>query len=282
MLSTPRYTVRGVTVQISNSENNSAQRPQASTEAGQLRESDLSAPARDGEGALGVHDRLRNAILHGDLAAGARMSQLALTDRFRVGRTPLREALRMLQREGLVVSEPNARVEIAPLSSSEAEDLFIMRIALEVVALRLTVPTLTPAQVGQLEGLMAQMDHFHRTNNHAAIVGPHRAFHERLGEGAGPRGLVTIAELFDHAERYRLAFGGGYTPESWPERHREHRAILDAAASGIVDRAAVALAGHLARTALKIFERLEPERDLSRLKTALASVAPGSETSLDD
>lgn len=208
------------------------------------------------------------------------MSQLTLTEQFDVGRTPLREALRMLQREGLVVSELNRRVVIAPLSSSEAEDLYIMRIALEVVALRLTVPLLTSPELGQLEGLMAQMTHFHRIGDHAAVWGPHRAFHQLLVDRAGTRGLTTIGELFDHTERYRLALVG-FTPEKWPERHREHREILDAVAAIDLDGAAVALAAHYARTARSVFAHLEPDRDLSRLEATLATVASGSERSLD-
>ncbi len=186
----------------------------------------------------------------------------------------------MLQREGLVVSELNRRVVIAPLSSSEAEDLYIMRIALEVVALRLTVPMLTSPELGELEGLMAQMEHFHRIGGHAAVWGPHRAFHQLLVDRAGKRGLATIGELFDHAERYRLTLVG-FTPENWPERHREHREILDAVAASDLDRAAVALAGHYARTARSVFARLEPDHDLSRLKATLATVASGSERSLE-
>ena len=177
-------------------------------------ESDEHSSGRHGESAPEVHARLRTAILRGDLAAGAKMSQMALAEQFDVGRTPLREALRMLQREGLVVSELNRRVAIAPLSSSEAEDLYIMRIALEVVALRLTAPTLTSLELGELEGLMAQMAHFYRTD-HAAVWVPHRAFHQLLVRGAGARGLATIGELFDHAERYRLTLVG-FTPDSWP------------------------------------------------------------------
>jgi DNA-binding GntR family transcriptional regulator len=70
---------------------------------------------RDGQHVAVVHDRLRAAILLGELPAGQTTSQVTLARDLDVGRTPLREALRMLQREGLVVSEPNRRVRIAEL-----------------------------------------------------------------------------------------------------------------------------------------------------------------------
>src|ERR1700745_1309753 len=109
---------------------------------------EASKPARNGGTRAGqhvalVHAPLRAAILRGELPAGQTTSQVSLARDLDVGRTPLREALRMLQREGLVVSEPNRRVRIAALSATDAEELYVMRIALEAVAVRITVPTLT-------------------------------------------------------------------------------------------------------------------------------------------
>ena len=66
--------------------------------------------------AVTVHDRLRDAILSGELAAGTVMSQVELARRFNVSRTPLREAIRMLQREGLIEGEANRRVRVTPIS----------------------------------------------------------------------------------------------------------------------------------------------------------------------
>jgi len=111
-----------------------------------------------GQSFVAVHTRLRAAILSGEIPEGATTSQAMLAERFGVGRTPLREALRMLQREGLVISQPNHRVRIAELSSEDAEELYIMRIALEavpeaagtVVVLNGDVPLLRAATVASL------------------------------------------------------------------------------------------------------------------------------------
>jgi DNA-binding GntR family transcriptional regulator len=232
--------------------------------------------ARDGRLAADVHDRLRAAILEGSIEPGATMSQTELAESLDVGRTPLREALRLLHREGLVVSEPNRRVAIAPLTSADAEDLYIMRIALEVAALRLTVATLESRDLAELEGLMAQMSHFQRVGDMMSINRPHRAFHLRLVAGAGPRGAAAIADLFDHAKRYRLA-NGLSRPDRWPERQAEHRALLDAVTAHDVPGAVRALAAHYTRTAINVFDRLDPGYQPVRLRTTLAAVAPGTE-----
>jgi GntR family transcriptional regulator, rspAB operon transcriptional repressor len=235
---------------------------------------------RDGQNVALVHQRLRDAILTGEIAAGHVTSQVALGQLLSVGRTPIREALRLLQREGLVVSEPNRRVRIAQLSGTDAEELYLMRIALETIAIRLTVPTLESQDLAELEGLMAQMEHYIRSKDGHGLRAPHRAFHTKLVAASGERVVTEITQLFDHAERYRLSQGGGKGGTQWMVRQDEHRAILDAAAAGDADLAARRLAEHYAHTARLVFAGLDPEHDLARLRTALAAAAPGSEAVL--
>jgi DNA-binding GntR family transcriptional regulator len=235
--------------------------------------------SRDGHDVAHVYERLRDAILRGEIPAGATASQVTLSRDFEVGRTPLREAVRLLQREGLVVSEPNRRISISELTSTDFEELYVARLSLEVVAVRITVPALSSQDIAELEGLLAQLEHFERRKDKAGFRAPHREFHMRLVAGAGPRGVTTIGLFFDHAERYRLAFSGD-TSERWEERRREHRSIIDAAAEGDGVLAAELLARHYARTCMFVLGAMDPDHDLTRLRTALATVAPGSESSL--
>jgi DNA-binding GntR family transcriptional regulator len=232
---------------------------------------------RDGQHVAMVHQRLRDAILRGEIEAGATTSQTALAKQLEAGRTPLREALRMLQREGLVISEPNRRVRIADLSSDDAEELYIMRISLECVAIRITVPGLTSDDFAALEGYMAQMDHYMKDDDVRGMRTPHLAFHNLLVAGAGPRVSQEIEQLFDHAERYRLRWG---VTSIWAERSAEHRRIVESAAAGDADQAALRLAEHYARTAALVFAGIDPDHDLARLRTTMATVAPGSELRL--
>ena len=226
-----------------------------------------------GQSFVAVHARLRAAILSGEIPEGAVTSQATLAERFGVGRTPLREALRMLQREGLVISQPNHRVRIAELSSEDAEELYIMRIALEAVAIRVTVPVLTGADLAELDGLMAQMDHYMKLRDHVGHREPHRQFHYRLVYAAGPRVSEEIDELFDHAERYRRRFGAA---DSWEARRAEHRAILDAVGEGDREAAADLLADHYLHTVRLVFSELDSGHDLARLRETVAIVAPGA------
>src|ERR1700733_6124929 len=235
--------------------------------------------SRDGQNVAHSERLLRADIMSGAIPAGSVMSQAALGERFGIGRTPLREALRMLESEGLIVSAPNRRVQIAGLSNTDAEELYVMRIALETVAVTLTVPTLKSADFAELDGYIAQMEYFMEARDAVGLREPHRAFHFHLTAAAGARGQTEIAALFDHAERYRMAYGAA-NDQDWDVRSTEHRAIRDAAAAGDPELTAHRLAEHYAHTARLIFAGLDPAYTPSRLRATLALTAPGSEIAL--
>src|SRR5918998_502569 len=100
---------------------------------------------------------LREQILSGELPEGAILSQVKLAERFGVNRTPLREALRMLQREGLIEAQYNRRVRVSRLSTADLEDLYAQRIVTEALGVRLTVPTLEPQDIADLRDLLADL-----------------------------------------------------------------------------------------------------------------------------
>jgi DNA-binding GntR family transcriptional regulator len=237
------------------------------------------AATRDGQNVALVHEQLRTAILAGEIPPGQATSQIVLARELGVGRTPLREALRMLQHEGLVVSQPNRRVRIAEVSVVDLEELYIMRIPLEAVAARITVPTLTSEDHAELEGLMAQMDHL------AEAISPqlnaaHRAFHLRFVAAAGDRPVTMIGQLFDHAERYRRVYGFS-VPGHWNKRREEHRLMVDRAQAGDAEGTAEAIAQHYLRTAKTVAAALDESYKLDRLRTAVLTVAPGAASVLD-
>lgn len=227
-----------------------------------------TAPAR--QSVEHVHRVIRESILDGSLEPGETMSQVALADELGVSRTPLREALRMLQGEGLILSEPNRRVRVAPLSLADVEELYAIRIPLEVIALRLSLPRMTPEDIADLEGSMAAMAHFAEADDYARWYVPHQAFHRGLTQRAGARFDALLQQLFDHAERYRrMHFGRQFSTQSTTD----HRDILDAVKAGDADRASALLGVHLARTVFGIIEVVDPSYDATALDKVLADLA---------
>ena len=227
-----------------------------------------------------VYGTVRDAIIEGELEAGAVTTQMALAERFAVGRTPLREALRVLQKEGLVVNEPNRRVQITPHSAADVEQLYIARVLLEAEAVRETVPRLEPRDDAELRGYLAQMDHYGGSSDWVGLRDPHRAFHFRLYAAGGDRLVGLITELAEHAERYRQASAA--STELWERRQREHREITEAAAERDAELTTRLLAEHYGRTAALICADLDPAADLTRLASTLERAAPGSEGVLLD
>jgi GntR family transcriptional regulator, rspAB operon transcriptional repressor len=216
-----------------------------------------------------VYRRVREAILEGEIAPGTVMSQVALADDLGVSRTPLREALRMLQSEGLVDAQANRRVTVKPVSAGDLEELVVMRVALETEAIRLSVSRLGSEDIAALEGRLAEMAHFAAAKDYARWTGPHNAFHRGLTAAAGPRVNGLLAQLSDHFERYRRMHIAR-SPKAWlTEGHRE---ILDACKAGDRELSGQLLADHLARTAFDLFELLEPGYQPVRLRQTLEDV----------
>lgn len=235
----------------------------------------VTRATRDGQNVAMAYERLRDAILKGEIAPGAAPSQVVLAKELGVSRTPLREALRLLEREGLILSEPNRRARVAEFSIADLEELYLTRITLEAVAARITVPTLGAEDFGDIEGFMAQMDHYARLGDWQRAEAPHLAFHTRLVGGAGTRVTAQLVQLAEHAARYRFAYGQA-EPGNWETRRAEHRSIVEAAAAGDPALTADRLVAHYARTALVVIAALNPEHEARSLLTAIEAVAPAS------
>src|SRR5438067_8668016 len=113
------------------------------------------AGTETGQGAVtldAVHDLLRDRILGGELAPGSVVSQAHLARDLGVSRSPIREACRMLEREGLVVSRHNHRIQVADFSIGDLEQLYAARLVLEPLALTVRVPRLPVADVVSVVG----------------------------------------------------------------------------------------------------------------------------------
>jgi DNA-binding GntR family transcriptional regulator len=223
-------------------------------------------------GVTAIRDRLREAIVTGELGPDTVSTQNGLADSLGVSRTPLREALRMLELEGLIVRENNRRFRVAGFSLDDLEELYIMRLSLECSALRLTLPGFTHADHAELEGLLAQMERFAHVADWAGFEQPHRQFHARLVAGAGPRVAEQMRRLWDHATRYRNAYAvivDSGEHDAWALRRAEHRALLDAVEREDVTAAVAVLASHYARTALDIARHADAANAMDRLRTIL-------------
>src|SRR6266567_4021898 len=197
-----------------------------------------------------VHERLRRDILRGALDPHEPISQVQLAKRLGVSRTPLREALRMLQREGLIYSEPNRRVRVAALTVADLEQLYAARVVVDSLQARLAVPRLSGDDVAEMSRRLEAMAELAARHDLEAWDVHHGAFHDLLKLGEDDRLFRIARDLYDHTERYRHVYLA--EPRAWSTAAREHSAIHQACLAGDAVQASRQVARHLGTTALTI------------------------------
>src|SRR6478752_7744714 len=198
---------------------------------------------------------LREAILNGELAPGSRILQEEIADRLGTSRLPVREALRMLETEGLTQLEANKSARVPALDRTELDIVYEMRERIETLALRLSLPHLTSQQEAELHRLQELIEENDDVNTFLELD---RRFH--LGTYAGcPSGelLSTVTRLWNSTQHFRRAFmliGGA--DRRWFV-NAEHRLLLDAISRRDSVDCERYLAGHIRRTRIQLAQHPE-------------------------
>jgi DNA-binding GntR family transcriptional regulator len=127
-----------------------------------------------------VVEQIRTAIIEGRLKPGDHMVEANLTKQLGVSRTPLREALILLEREGLVESSPNRGTFVRKFGAGDIEVIFSMRIALENFAAELVIKTLSKEAIGQLESFVSEQRNYIRNKDFKNVRSTDMHFHRYL------------------------------------------------------------------------------------------------------
>jgi DNA-binding GntR family transcriptional regulator len=189
-----------------------------------------------------IAQRLRRAIVSGEVPRGRPLRQDELAAEFGVSITPVREALRLLESEHLVVSEPNKGVRVAGIDVDAITAAYILRRLAESFAIRKAIYRMSPRDFDALRALLDEAESSEGSPSFDAYEANRRfhfAFYERCG----------IPELTKRIDSMWAGFPWDLMlsePDRTAASNREHREILRAAASGDVDGAARALESHLA------------------------------------
>lgn len=186
---------------------------------------------------------VRNAILSGVLGPGARLRQEELAETFGTSRIPVREALRALEYEGLVTSEPHRGFTVTALDADDVEEVYDLRILLESEAVRLALPLLTDDDLEDLEVLFGTMQSAATPNDQLAA---REQFYIRLYSVTGrPRLVGLIMRL-----RQEVARVLRWATIQHSSSIHEH--FFEAVRVGDADRAVAHLSGHYRRVAVLI------------------------------
>lgn len=189
-------------------------------------------------------ERLRDMIVEGELMPGERITEQSLCDRMGLSRTPLREAIKTLTSEGLIVLQPNRGATVTALSLDDIEDTFRVIGALEALAGELACDRLCDNDIAEFRALHYQMV-LHRTRGERMeYFKLNQRIHEKIVELSGNAVLLeSHKRLGGRIGRHR--FAANLAPKRWDQAIREHEEMLDALGARDGRRLAEILRRHL-------------------------------------
>ncbi len=188
-----------------------------------------------------IADSLSADILRCNLKSGQALKQDEIAAQFGISKIPVREALIQLKAEGLVNFYPNRGAFVSELSAVEADEIYVMRIALETAVLARAIPNLTVAHLKHAEEILNAID---QEENIAKWGELNWEFHATLYSPASLRRLMdTIKALHTNIARYLVLYLAGMAYQK--KSQKEHRAILAACRHGDTEKAVTYLEGHL-------------------------------------
>jgi DNA-binding GntR family transcriptional regulator len=223
-----------------------------------------------------VAEEVERMIISGEIAAGERLNELALAARLRVSRAPVREAIRGLERSGLVVTVVNQGSYVREVSEAEAIEIYRVRAAITGYACAELAAQATRAQVATLRDLIRQMGVAQRTDVAREYYALNRKFHAALLDFAGNMRAAKIADgLGNELNLFRRR---ALVPvENMQESNAEHEAIVRAVAAKDADAARAAgehhiLGGMRRFVATRPAQETSPQRDARPSRTATRRV----------
>lgn len=154
-----------------------------------------------------VFNTLRQAILYGKLQPGERLMEISLANRLGVSRTPVREAIRKLELEGLVIMVPRKGAQVAPITEKDLNDVLEVRLGLEELAMKYACERITD---DQLEGMLVAMKQFEeclQSGELAKLAQSDEDYHELIYRATGNLRLIQIINnLREQIYRYRIEY----------------------------------------------------------------------------
>ena len=205
-----------------------------------------------------VFKTLRNAIIHGELKPGERLMEEKLAKNLEVSRTPVREAIRMLELEGLVVMIPRRGAEVARITVEDLQEALEVRMAIEDLSVRLASLRIDEEGKEKLRKASEAFDAALEKKDVVKIAEKDERFHDVIFEATKNRRLINLAHnLREQVYRYRYEYVKDFS--SHDKLSRELARIMDAILNGDVVRAQQAMRGHIYDQLQRVIEIIQAE-----------------------
>ena len=178
-----------------------------------------------------VFNTLREAILRGDLKPGERLMELQLAAKLGVSRTPIREAIRMLEQEGLAITIPRRGALVAGMTEKDMEDVLQIREALDILAAQIACEKMSEEELNRLEAAMYDFEHCTREGDVKKLAEADVRFHDVIYAATGnPKLVYLLSNLREQIYRYRVEYLKD--EQNYPRLIAEHQAIVDCLRAG--------------------------------------------------
>lgn len=201
-----------------------------------------------------IFRKIRDDILDGKYEPGTAIRESKISNELGVSRTPVREAIRQLELEGLVSVFPNKGAVVTGITGKDIEDIYAIRSLVEGLAARWAAINITPQQIAELEEIMELMDFYAGKSDTRHIHELDTRFHDTLYEASHSKPLGHILSSFHHyVQKARLASIS--TPGRIQQAVQEHWAILDALKDADPERAELYANRHTKNAATNVLKQ---------------------------
>lgn len=191
-----------------------------------------------------IFEKIREDILIGKYTSGEKIVEAKLAEEFGVSRTPVREALKQLELDGLVDNIPNRGVIVKGISNQDIEDIYTIRIAIEGIAVKWAIERMNESDLQKLKEIFELMEFYTFKNDLDKIAELNTKFHETIYNSTKSRYMEHVLKDFQYfmkTTRYKSLRSPGRM-ESTLEEHRE---VLEAFINKDIDRAVKAILKHV-------------------------------------
>ena len=199
-----------------------------------------------------VYDEIKSLIMNKKLIPGQRLPEISIAKQLNVSRTPVREALRRLVNEGLVVLIPNGGARLASPSVQEIQDAFELRVYLECLSARKAVKRITPVQICMLEEQIQAEVQVFKERDLECYLNINKTFHSIIAKASGNVILYEyITNILSRTFVYMTFFESFFDFDSNPSLD-EHRKIVEALKAGNEENLVELMEEHIAMTEKQI------------------------------
>ena len=207
-----------------------------------------------------VFQTLRQAILRGELKPGERLMEVRLAKKLGVSRTPIREALRMLELEGLVLMIPRRGAEVAEITEKSMRDVLEVRRALEVLAVSLSCDRISGEQIEALKEAAEEFDRSLTLDDVTRTAEADVHFHDIIYRSTDNQRLIQLlSNLGEQMYRYRVEYLKHR--EFHPQISREHKELISYLEAGQKGQAEEKIAVHIDKQAQAVLETIRRNRN---------------------